>query len=209
MVRAGDSEVLFRLRADAETLKVYPFRFELDISFHLEGPQLAIEATARNIGGEPMPASLGFHPAFRWPLPGPASRETSFIEFALDEPAPIRRLDARGLLTDVRHPTPVLGRRLMLSDALFTEDVVIFDQLHSRQLVYGTAGAPRLKVSFDDATHLGLWTKPGAGFLCIEPWRGVADPAGFTGDFTRKPGLFTVPRGAHESLRMQLELEPD
>jgi galactose mutarotase-like enzyme len=212
--------LLFRLSADADTLKIYPFRFELDVAFRLEGQAFVIEAIARNVGDEPMPASIGFHPALRWPLPAAptsaaATREAHDIEFTFDEPAPIRRLDASGLLTPVLHASPVKGRRLALTDALFAEDVLIFDRLVSRQLSYGARripgaasnadalGTPRLTVSFAGATHLGLWTKPGAPFLCIEPWRGVADPVGFEGELDRKPGIFIVPPGGAQSLAMQ------
>jgi galactose mutarotase-like enzyme len=166
---------------------------------------LTIEASVRNTGNEPMPASLGFHPAFRWPLPYGAAREAHFIEFEVEEPSRIRRLNAAGLLTDERHATPVKGRRLLLQDALFKDDVVIFDQLKSRRLIYGAAKGPRIQVSFPNATHLGLWSKPGAGFVCIEPWRGVADPAGFEGSLNDKPGVFRVAQGARQSLLMRIE----
>ncbi|HXR51216.1 MAG TPA: hypothetical protein VN762_03675, partial [Steroidobacteraceae bacterium] len=126
-----------------------------------------------------------------------------------DEPAPVRRLDADGMLTDARHPTPVRQRRLALDDSLFVEDVMIFDWLESDQLRYGADNGPKLAVSFPGATHLGLWTRPGAGFICIEPWRGIADPVGFDGGFAAKPGLFTVQPGGTGTLLMRLDLNPD
>lgn len=205
IIRNEERDLLFRLATSAETLQVYPFHFELDLAFRLEGAALEIEATVRNVGREPMPASLGFHPAFRWPLPHGGARNAHVIEFPFDEPAPIRRLDAQGLLTPALHPTPVQGRRLPLDDALFEQDVVIFDALVSRQLHYGVPGGRQLALGFAGATHLGLWTKPGAGFLCIEPWRGVADPVAFAGDLDQKPGMFLVPPGGTQSLAMRLD----
>ena len=206
IIRNEERDLLFRLRTTADTLQVYPFHFELDVAFRLEGSALEIEATVRNVGDEAMPASLGFHPAFRWPLPYGGERSPHGIEFPFDEAAPVRRLDALGLLAPERHRTPVRDRRLALDDALFAPDVLIFDALDSRQLLYGVPESQRLAVSFSGATHLGLWTKPGAGFLCIEPWRGVADPAGFTGDLDQKPGVFRVPPGGTQSLSMRLDL---
>ena len=72
----------------------YPFGFELDVAFHLAGCRLTIMASVRNTGEFPLPASLGFHPALRWPLPYGAARADHYLEFEQDEPAPIRRLDA-------------------------------------------------------------------------------------------------------------------
>lgn len=198
------SEAWFRLEADAATLQIYPFNFRLDVRFKLEGPTLEIVSVITNLGDTNMPASIGYHPGFRWPLPYGQPRENHYIEFAHPEPSPIRRLDANGLLDPAPRPTAVAGKRLMLDDALFDEDVVIFDDLRSRSLVYGAAAGPRIHIDFPDARYLGLWTRPGAGFICIEPWQGIADPAGGTSDFTVKPGIIPLAPGAAHSLTMRI-----
>ncbi len=136
-----------------------------------------------------MPASFGYHPGFRWPLPFGQPRARHFIEFEREEPAAVRRIDAAGLLTPEAHRTPVAGRRLELTDALFAQDVLIFERLNSTSLSYGGQEGPRLRIGFPDASYLGLWTKPGADFVCIEPWHGITDPRGFCGDFRDKPGV--------------------
>jgi galactose mutarotase-like enzyme len=197
----------FRLTADEATLQVYPFHFELDVRFALEGPTLSITTYIRNVGDEEMPASFGYHPAFRWPLPYGRERSSHFIEFACDEPAPIRRLNADGLLTMERHPTPISDRRLALADALFRDDVVIFDAIHSSSVTYGAGTGPRLRISYPDTPYLGVWTKPGANFICIEPWHGVSDLAGFSGDFTAKPGVFMVAPGACMPITVAIALQ--
>jgi galactose mutarotase-like enzyme len=206
---AGASSATFRLTADEATLQIYPFHFELDVSFAVSGATLTVTASVRNKGTENMPASVGYHPGFRWPLPFGQPRSAHFIEFASNEPAPIRRLDSHGLLTSERHPTPVSNRRLALEDSLFADDVVIFDEFHSRSVTYGAAEGPRVRVSYPNATYLGIWTKPGAGFICIEPWRGTADPVGFSGDFTAKPGVFSVAPGEAQSLEVAITLLGD
>jgi galactose mutarotase-like enzyme len=208
-VEATSASATFRLKSDEASFRVYPFRFELDVNFALDGPTLSVEMSVRNMGVDDMPASFGYHPAFRWPLPYGQARSSHFIEFASDEPAPIRRLNADGLLTPERHPTPVSARRLVLADALFQDDVVIFDEIHSRSVTYGADEGPRIRVSYPDAPYLGLWTKPGANFICIEPWQGVADPEAFSADFRAKPGVFTVAAGAARSIKMALTLLGD
>ena len=206
VVTAEATQATFRLKSDAATLEVYPFQFELDVQFQVSGPKLTLTASVHNLGSTNMPASVGFHPAFRWPLPFGQARAAHFIEFEQAEPAPIRRLDSTGLLAPEPHPTPVANKRLMLEDSLFQTDVVIFDELRSRKLTYGAPDGPRLEVTYPDATYLGIWTKPGAPFVCIEPWRGIADPEGFTGDFTTKPGVFTVAPGGTQSITMTVTL---
>jgi galactose mutarotase-like enzyme len=61
-------------------------------------------------------------------------------------------------------------------------------------------------VSYPDAPYLGIWTKPQADFICIEPWHGIADPEGYTGDFRVKPGVFMVPPGATLPAQMTVTL---
>jgi galactose mutarotase-like enzyme len=118
----------------------------------------------------------------------------------------VRRIDAAGLLTPVRHPTPIANRRLNLADALFQEDVLIFDQLKSRSVSYGSSAGPRLRIDFSDAAYLGVWTKPGANFICIEPWHGITDPEGFSGDFMQKPGVQVLKAGESFFARVDITL---
>ncbi|HEX4182029.1 MAG TPA: aldose 1-epimerase family protein [Caulobacteraceae bacterium] len=193
VVEASPSSATFRLEWSEETLLVYPFRFQLDVRFSVSGATLDIVATVRNLdAAAAMLASFGFHPAFRWPLPYGQPRAEHRIEFEAPEPEPIRRIDADGLVRPQGLVTPVRGRELALRDELFADDALIFDPVHSRKVRYGAGAGPRLEVAFPGTPRLGVWTKPGAGYVCIEPWRGVADPQGFDGDLSAKPGVFAV-----------------
>jgi galactose mutarotase-like enzyme len=205
-VNATPAAAKFRLLSDDETLRVYPFAFELDIDFSIIGASLTVAASIINRGSSDMPASFGFHPALRWPLPYGEPRADHAIRFAHDEPAPVRRLDNKGLLRGTPMPTPVEGRVLRLRDDLFVDDAVIFDQLQSRQLWYGAGTGPQIRLDFADTPFLALWSKPGADFICIEPWHGHADPEGFTGDLRDKPGGFILPPGSTKTCAMTLTL---
>ena len=199
---------VLRLSATDETRAAYPFDFTLDVAFTLVDAALRIVATIVNHGDTTMPASFGFHPAFRWPLPYGEPREDHVLRFAHDEPAPIRRIDGDGLLRPDRLPTPVVGDTLALRDDLFVDDALILDGLESRRLTYGASRGPRLSLAFD-GPMLGVWTRPGAGFVCIEPWHGVADPVGYTGDLRDKPGTMLVEPGDSRVLSLSVALERD
>jgi len=205
---ATDSSAELVLRSDAETLAVYPFEFELEVRYLLRGTALSITTWVRNHGEQPMPASFGYHPAFRWPLPYGQPRAAHFIQFETDEPAPARRLNSAGLLRAEQFPTPIDRKRLQLADYLFQDDVLIFDRIRSRSVSYGAASGPRLTVVFPDSPYLGVWTKPGAGFICIEPWHGIADPQGFDGELSAKPGIFILPATEALPISMTISLTP-
>lgn len=200
------SSAAFQLHADESTYSIYPFRFELDVGYEISGATLSVHTAIRNLGESDMPASFGYHPAFRWPLPFGQPRAAHFIEFEHDEAAAVRRIDAAGLLTPTRLPSPVANRRLELTDALFENDVLIFDQLKSSSVSYGSRQGPRLQIGFPDTPYLGVWTKPGARFICIEPWHGITDPEGFAGDLTQKPGIRVLKAGEAFFARMDITL---
>jgi galactose mutarotase-like enzyme len=206
IVTQTDDRVAMRLTASDKTRAIYPFEFRLDIGFALAADTLRITATVANLDARPLPACFGFHPAFRWPLPYGRPRDEHRIRFAHDEPAPIRRIDTHGFLKPAPEPTPVRGNELVIRDQLFVDDAVIFDRLNSRQLLYGAPTGPQLRVQFDGFPTLGVWTKPGAGFLCIEPWQGFADPQNFTGDIRDKPGIMNIASGAARDFAMSVSL---
>jgi galactose mutarotase-like enzyme len=197
----------WRLVSNDQTRVHYPYEFTLDVTHRIEGGTLSIRAEVTNVNSGPMPVSFGFHPAFRWPLPYGQPRDAHGIVFEQPESFAVRRLD-NGLLSPTRHGTPVQGNRLQLEDGLFTDDALIFDRLASRRVTYGAGTAPRIEVDFPDMPHLGVWSKPGAGFVCIEPWQGFADPVGFDGELSQKPGILLVPPGATVVFAIGIRLTP-
>jgi galactose mutarotase-like enzyme len=113
---------------------------------------------------------------------------------------PVRRL-TQGLLRPESLETPVRGTQLVLDDSLFEDDALVFDRPASRRVAYSAAdSAIRIDIGFDDFPQLGIWSKPGAGFVCIEPWRGHASPESFAGELSDKPGIVCLEAGGEMSL---------
>jgi len=205
-VSGDETHAVFRLMHDPDTLAVYPFEFRLDISFAIHGHRLSVEAVVTNTGEEALPASFGFHPAFRWPLPYGAPREEHRLLFDMEERGPLRRLDASGLFVATPLPSPVEGRTLRLRDDLFAADALVFTELEGRGVDYGAPEGPQLRLHYPDTPHLGVWSRPGAPFVCIEPWQGYSDPAGFAGGIWDKPGIVRISPGEHRGWRMDVLL---
>ena len=192
IVEAGDHAASLRLRDSIQTREAYPFAFELTQQISLSDEGLRAVFTLANPGRSDLIACLGAHPAFRWPLPG-GRRDEHRIEFERDEPEPMRRLKG-GLLCEASHPSPLTTSPLLLEDALFADDALILDHLRCRRLRFTAPGAPVVELAWD-FPHFGIWTKPGAPFLCLEPWQGYADPEGFEGEFRDKPGAVRLAPG--------------
>lgn len=197
VVEAGDTSARFRLVDSDATRASYPFVFALEQAFAIDGATLTMTATLTNPGDRDLPASFGYHPAFAWPLPS-AERNAATMVFDADEGG-IKVLDAAGLIAGER-PTPLDGRTLHLRDELFADDALIWTDVVSRGLTYG-----QLRIEWE-APALGVWTKPGAAFVCVEPWWGHADPAGFTGEIWDKPGIMRLAPGEARSFGMRVTL---
>ncbi len=206
LVESGPAHAVFRLEDDDKTRAAFPFAFRLDVRYGVDGRALAVTATVSNRDQRPMPVGFGFHPAFRWPLPGTdAAREQHVVRFDAAEPEALRELSAEGLVLERTRPTPVEGNVLRLRDDLFTRDALIWDDPRSRGVTYGVPGGPALRVAFQDMPMLGIWTKPGgAPFLCIEPWHSRADDEGFAGEFATKKGVVSLSPGGRQDYAMTL-----
>lgn len=194
------------LTDDADSRARYPFAFRLAVTYTLERRQVGIAFEITNTGDEPLPASIGAHPAFNWPLLLDLPKEAYRLDFANAEHAPIRRLKD-GLLLAAPQPTPVEGKVLALSERLFDEDAVIMDRPASSSVRYAADRGPAIEVSWQGFQELGIWSKPGgAPFLCIEPWHGIASPADFDGEFTDKPGIMPIAPAEKRELSYQIHL---
>jgi galactose mutarotase-like enzyme len=209
-VERGEDRCTLALDDSAATRALYPFAFRLVVSFTLDETGLDVALTIVNSGEETLPASLGGHPAFNWPLSPGASKQDYALTFANEETSPVRRLDG-GLLRAATEPSPVAGTVLPLSESGFADDAIIFTSINSNSVRYaagqGASGGPWLEMSWRGFRELGVWSKPsGAAFLCIEPWRGYASPAGFDGEFSDKPGLMHIAAGREEHLSYRIEI---
>jgi galactose mutarotase-like enzyme len=196
---------VFRLQDDAETRAIYPFAFALTAEYWIEGGSLMIEVTATNRGDNDMPASFGFHPAFAWPLPFGQPRDAHRVSFSSAETAPLRAIGPDGLIAADTRPSPLTyDRHLALADDLFAQDALVWDSIVSESVTYGAGHSPVLEIAFPDTPMLGIWTKPGASFICVEPWHGIADPAGFDGEIWDKPGIMRIAPGDERVFRMSV-----
>lgn len=206
VVEWAADRVTLRLTDSAGTRARYPFAFRLDIAFRIEGATLFTDVTIANPGNAPLPASFGFHPAFAWPLPYGHDRGDHRITFSTDEPDALRAIADDGTIVSGTRPSPLDSRTLHLRDALFEADALVWDRVRSNSVTYGASDGPRLRIDFPDTPMLGIWTKPGAHYVCVEPWHGIADPQGYQGEFRDKPGVFDVAAGGAKRIGMSVTL---
>lgn len=206
VIEQADAAVTLRLTDNDATRAVYPFAFALDVRHAIEGATLKTTVTVHNRGTGDMPASIGFHPAFAWPLPYGRPRKAHRIEFERAEPSKLVRIMPGAVIGPADRDSPLDGRTLALVDELFAVDALVWPAIESQSVLYGVEGSPRLRIDFPDTPMLGIWTKPGAAFVCVEPWHGIADPEGFAGDIWEKPEIKRLTPDTRWSVEMRVTL---
>jgi galactose mutarotase-like enzyme len=201
VLEATDNKARFLLKNTAATEAMFPFSFSLEISCSLDGSSLHLGFTLTNTGKEPLPASLGWHPAFHWDAaPG---WQILFDEQETDH---IRRVNANVQLNDAFDPTPVGDKIVLLTEELFADGAVIFDAPKSRKVTYASPEGPAFDLAFPDFTQFAIWKPPGAGFVCLEPWWGLPVPQSYRGEIVSAPGLPLLQPGATSRFRCLLTL---
>ena len=163
------------------TLVAYPFPFRLSVTYTLAATSLRMDLALANPGPEPLPASLGLHPAFRWPLAPGLPKAAHRLVFAAPEPGPLRRINAQGLLTEVAHPTPITDRSLPLREALFEDDALIFLEPQSRSLRFEVPDGPALSLAWEGFPHRACGPSPTSAPASSASNPGKATPAPPTG----------------------------
>ena len=201
VIENSENAVVFSLKSNEETLKVYPFHFELQLSYILEGNKLMVKYQIINHSSEKMYYSIGAHPAF--------NIDGNFEDFSLifdDE----KDLETYKLEQDLfSGKTEILklnGNVLPLQYELFEEDALVFKNFATKSLTLAKNNESVMKVSFPDFPYLGIWTKKDAPFICIEPWLGIADNANASGKIEEKEGVQILENNSKKQIAWSVEL---
>ena len=201
VIENSENTVVFSLKSNEETLKVYPFHFELQLSYILEGNKLVVKYEIINRSSEKMYYSIGAHPAF--------NIDGNFEDFSLifdDE----KDLETYKLEKDLfSGKTEILklnGNVLPLQYELFEEDALVFKNFATKSLTLAKNNESVMKVSFPDFPYLGIWTKKDAPFICIEPWLGIADNANASGKIEEKEGIQILENNSKKQIAWSVEL---
>lgn len=191
LVSGSESEVLYRLESDEDTLGKYPWPFVLEIAYRLHGNKLDVIWEVENPGNDDMYFQIGAHPAFYYPDYDPETEERGFLSFDRFEDLECIRIKEKGCVDAVtKYPLPVPEDGMMpvrrdTFDAIDT--IMLQDSQIGRVVLHRNDGTPWLALSFD-APVVGIWSPPtrNAPFICLEPWYGRCDRAGYEGDYKDK-----------------------
>jgi galactose mutarotase-like enzyme len=191
---SSDVAVL-ELAANPTTLRHYPFEFELEITFRLEGNSLLHEFVVENNDDETMYFALGGHPGFRCPLGDGKDRGNYQLTFSI--PLSVDRPEiVDSLIQEKRIPYLKNEQALRLDDERVPNGGMFLKNCAARQIGVGLVGKePYITVDLGDFPNVNLWTPPGMPFACIEPMVAHHDLQNSPETINAKPHLIALPAG--------------
>ena len=184
------NSLAFQLEYSEKTLEIYPFKFRFEISFILNKKSLEIKHQVFNLDEKPLYFSLGGHPAFNTPISKNEVYEDYYLEF--DQKMDLRThvLSKNGLVSYNTEGILDNEDKIRLHKELFAKDALIFKNIRSKKVALKSKNSGAiLSVEYSDFKNLGIWAKPGAPYVCIEPWLGIADIEGTDQNLKTKEGI--------------------
>ena len=185
--------LVFRESADEETLKIFPFDFEVFVIFELIDKSLKVTHKIINNGNDTMYFSIGGHPGFNCKI-------GDYLLFEKNETLDTIEIDTECLRTGKTIPVLDENNKIVITKDIFNNDALIFNGMKSKTITLASDDHNR-KVIFDysDCSYLGIWAKPGAPYVCIEPWWGVNDSHERKDDISKKDAIITLaPNNTYE-----------
>ncbi len=192
LIHHSKDQAAFELKPDAQTKSIYPFDFDLKVTYQLINHTIRVAIGVVNSGSHSLWFSTGSHPGFNLPL----DHNGNFNDYQLTV-APRRvysRVPLRDSLNDVQHLTKIdLRRPLTLRHRQFKNDAIVL-VLHHRQttlMLSSHHDDSGVAVTVYHCPFVGIWSAyPKTGsFACIEPWWGLADNFSHHGQLTKKTAI--------------------
>ena len=182
----------YLLKYNEETLKKYPYKFELHVIYEIIGDTLIVTYKVKNIDDKTIYFGLGGHPAFNCNYSS-GEYEIAFLE----NEDKIEFLKLKNGLIDTEKTENILqDNKIYLKEDTFDNDAIIMKNIKSNKVVLQNHETNQkiLEFDFTGFPYLALWSKKGAPFVCIEPWQNTADRIDSTQIYKDKEGIIELPK---------------
>jgi galactose mutarotase-like enzyme len=207
LIDKSDNKLTFSLKSNEETLKVYPFEFEFITSYEIQENNITIHHKVVNTGKEKMYFSVGEHPAFKCSLKDSNESYTDcYLEFEKNESAHTHLIEG-GLIGTESEQILNNENKLELNANSFDKDALVIKEMNSKKVsLVNNKEGKIVTLRYQDFPLLGIWSKPNAPFVCIEPWLGVADSVNSTQKIEEKEAIIPLEKGEEYNCSYSIEV---
>ncbi len=187
-----ENRATYLLTETEETLKCYPFCFELRIIYTLENNSIKVTYKVTNKNDQTMYFSIGAHEAYYTP------EGIDAYDVVFEEKESLNSsYFGDGVVLNSTFPLTENSDTYSLTDKVFEEvDSIIIRTLKSRSATLLHRETKRgVKIDFPFASSFLIWHIKDAPYICLEPWAGFPDVEGSDYDFTKKEGIMEIENG--------------
>ncbi|MBR4286852.1 MAG: aldose 1-epimerase family protein [Clostridia bacterium] len=199
LIEQTEDSLKFVQSDDAESLESYPYHFDLVVEFKITENGLSVTHTVVNKNDTVMYYSFGAHPAFNCEI-------GDYLEFSENEELLTERIDHESILIEEKFPVELDGKKLIITENLFNDDALILSGYNSKAVSLKSNNHNRVVKFNFDSPLLGIWAKPGAPYVCIEPWWGVNDNYDKKDDLSQKRGIMALNPNEEKSFNWNIEI---
>lgn len=199
LIEKTEDSLTFSQKDDEESKEAYPYSFELKVKFQLTETGLSVTHTVINNDSETMYYSFGAHPGFNCKI-------GDYLEFQNNENLLTERIDHESILIEEKFPVDLKENKLYLTKELFCDDALILSGYTSKYISLKSDDHNRVvKFNFDSPV-LGIWAKPNAPYVCIEPWWGINDNYDKKDNISQKRAIMSLNSNESSSYNWNIEI---
>ncbi len=197
LVSQKENKLVLEITDTPETLAVWPWKFRLLSTFHLEGDTLHHSLTVENLNGESMKFGIGYHPAFAIPFDASHKATDYELKFSHMESPLCLGTAPKGLVNGQCYYLGNNIRSIPIDGQLFANDSHCMVNLVSDSLgLYEKDTGRGVVCSLEGFPYCLIWSKPGEPkFVCIEPWNSLPSPEEGGIDWEEKPAAASINPG--------------
>ena len=191
LIEETDNKKIYKTKSNRETLKMYPFEFELYTEYEIEEDKLIVKYKIVNTDNKEMLFGVGGHPGFKLEMPQEEyyfelEHDEDTVEFMEVEGSYISNIPAKNILEN--------NKIINIKEDSFINDAIMMKNLKSKTITLKQKRDNKkiLEFNFSEFPILAIWTMPKASFICLEPWFNSADKVIETGYFKDKEGIMKL-----------------
>ncbi len=185
LVEQTANSLTFLQTDDEASLNIYPYKFELFVTFTLKNNGLEVSHKVVNKNDSVMFYSFGAHPAFNCEI-------GDYLEFDNPQTVLNEQIDEESLLLDNQVELLKNEKRITIEKNTFDHDALILSGYTDKVISLKSDNHNRVVRFNFDSPVLGIWAKPNAPYVCIEPWWGINDNHEEKSDLSEKREIMSL-----------------
>lgn len=181
----ANSFVELRYTQNEETLKVYPYSFELVITYGIQGNSIYTTWIVKNESEKEMYFTIGGHPGFVYDLGNNETYLDYIVKF--EEPVDYSLYEFTPLIGPKKIYCSAKKTFFNMTELIKKHNVVVFENIETATLLSNTGH--EVRIDLKGVPFLAFWQNhlEDPKFLCMEPWCGLPDPVDSNQNFKEKP----------------------